>query len=111
MQLRITFHLSRIARLLIYTIRFLTYTIGYYEIGSHIEVYIQSKNKKCKSFLPSFWPFRERAKFMRNPGRVYIQGGIDVFWEKKRGARIYLGRKKRGQRFFLGDKKGGRDFF
>ena len=60
---------------------------------------------------------RERAKFMRNPGRVYRQGAQTFFerekrgrrfiWGEKKGTKIFFGRKKRGQGLFLKEKKGG----
>ena len=47
---------------------------------------------------------RERAKFIRNPGRDYRQGGTD-FFERKREAKIFWG-EKRGQKLFWREKRG-----
>ena len=58
-----------------------------------------------------FYHLREGAKFIRNPGQVYRQGGTDLSDRKKRGAKIFLGRKKRGQILFSGEKKGGKKLY
>ena len=44
---------------------------------------------------------REGAKFMGNPGRVYLQGGRPFFGKKKKGARTFFRQKKGGQVLFL----------
>ena len=56
-------------------------------------------------------PFRERAKFMRNPGRDYRQGGTDFFLREKKGGEDLFGEKKKGAKIFFGRKKGAGTFF
>ena len=65
-------------------------------------------SKNCQD--PDFGLFsslRERAEFMRDPGRDYRQGA-QTFLKGKKGGEDLFGEKKKGQRFFW-EKKGVRD--
>ena len=54
---------------------------------------------------------REGAKFIGNPGRVYLKGGRHFFGKKKKGARTFFRQKKGGKFFFYLEKRGATFFF
>ena len=75
--------------------------------------YLQSK------FAVNLVKFRRLCSFLDPcPAKLFHvdndqdnrQGGIDFFWEEKRGAKIFLGRKKGGGDFFLKKIKGARTY-